>query len=154
LETKISYLEAKTRDIELGKIVVSTPTEGAPAMNKAELAKAKKEQAAKAKAEKKQKALLAKKTQQQPKPKPQQQAPVVSQSEGKVLVVNKEYNFAVISLGSRDGVAVGKVFSVYHNGAYIGDMRVEKVHDAMSAAGFTTLDKNKISEGDKVSSKG
>jgi outer membrane murein-binding lipoprotein Lpp len=71
--------------------------------------------------------------------------------EGKVLVVNKEYNFAVISLGAKDNITVGSVFGVYHNDAYLGDVKVEKVHESMSAAGFASTDvKNKISEGDKV----
>jgi hypothetical protein len=68
-----------------------------------------------------------------------------------VLVVNKDYNFAVINLGSKDGVALGNEFAVYRNNKFIGDMKVEKVHDAMSAAGFSSGDmKDKVSEGDKV----
>jgi len=70
---------------------------------------------------------------------------------GKVLVLNKEYNFAVINLGSADGVNIGDIFSVYHNNNYIGDVKIEKVHDSMSAAGFaSTAIKDSISEGDKV----
>ena len=70
---------------------------------------------------------------------------------GKVLVLNKEYNFAVINLGSADGVNTGDIFSVYHNNNYIGDLKIEKVHDSMSAAGFaSTAIKDNISEGDKV----
>ena len=42
-------------------------------------------------------------------------------------------------------------FPIYHNNQYVGDVKVEKVHDAMSAAGFVSADiKDKISEGDKV----
>lgn len=71
--------------------------------------------------------------------------------EGKVLVVNKDYRFAVINLGSKDGASVGAVFSVVHNGKNIGDVKVEKVHDTMSAAGFVTPElKDKILEGDSV----
>jgi len=70
---------------------------------------------------------------------------------GKVLVLNKEYNFAVINLGSADGVNIGDIFSVYHNNKYIGDVKIEKVHDSMSAAGLvSTAIKDNISEGDKV----
>ncbi len=70
---------------------------------------------------------------------------------GKVLVINKDYNFAVINLGTKDGVAVGDIFSVYHRNKYVGDVKVEKVHDSMSAAGFLSPDlKNKFSEGDKI----
>lgn len=71
--------------------------------------------------------------------------------EGKILVVNKEYNFAVINLGSKDGVGMADVFSIYHENKYIGDVKVEKVHDSMAAAGFLTDEiKNKVSEGDQV----
>jgi len=77
-----------------------------------------------------------------------------SGSEGSVLVVNKEYGFAVISLGLRDGIRVGDVFSIYHNNKYTGDVKVDKVHDAMSAAGFLSPEmKDKVSEGDKVIAK-
>lgn len=74
--------------------------------------------------------------------------------ESKVLVVNKDYNFAVINLGAKDGVAVGDVFSVYHGTDFVGEVKVEKVHEAMAAAGFTSEDlKNKVSEGDRVMQK-
>jgi chromosome segregation ATPase len=71
--------------------------------------------------------------------------------EGKIAVVNKDYNFAVINLGNKDGVTVGSIFGVIHNNKNAGDLKVEKVHDNMSAAGFVTPDmKDKIAEGDKV----
>lgn len=71
--------------------------------------------------------------------------------EGKVLVVNRDYNFAVINLGSKDGVGIGNEFSIYNNDKYIGVVKVEKVHDSMAAAGFGASDlKDKINEGNKV----
>lgn len=74
-----------------------------------------------------------------------------SQLEGKVLVINKDYNFVVINLGGKDGVGTGNVFSVYRNNKYLGDIKVEKIHDSMAAAGFVTKDlKGVINEGDKV----
>ena len=49
---------------------------------------------------------------------------------------------------------MGDVFSVYHGNNYIGDLKVEKLQESMSAAGFVTEDlKNKVQEGDKVSKK-
>ena len=71
--------------------------------------------------------------------------------EGKILVINKDYNFMVINLGTKDGISSGDVFSIYHNNKYVGDAKVEKVHDAMSAAGFLSEGiKDKVNEGDEV----
>ncbi|MDD4939750.1 MAG: hypothetical protein PHE18_03450 [Candidatus Omnitrophica bacterium] len=71
--------------------------------------------------------------------------------EGGVLVVNKEYNFAVINLGSNDRVSQGDTFSVFHNENYIGDIIVQKVHESMSAADFASPSvKDAVSEGDRV----
>jgi hypothetical protein len=71
--------------------------------------------------------------------------------EGKVLVVNRDYNFVVINLGSQQGIKLDDEFAVYHKEKYIGDIKVEKLHDSMSAAGFvSTQIKDKIAEGDKV----
>jgi len=57
----------------------------------------------------------------------------------------------VINLGSKDGVALDDVFYVYHSNKYIGDIKLEKIHDSMAAAGFVSANiKNKIAEGDRV----
>jgi len=72
-------------------------------------------------------------------------------ADGKVLIVNREYNFAVINKGSKDGIAVGTDFAIYHNNKFIGDIRIEQLHEAMSAAGFLTPElRDKIREGDVV----
>ncbi|MFA4854762.1 MAG: hypothetical protein WC616_05385, partial [Candidatus Omnitrophota bacterium] len=70
--------------------------------------------------------------------------------EGRVMVVNKDYNFAVLNLGSKDGVNTGDEFSVYHAGKVIGVLKVEKVHESMAAAGFSEELKSIISENDEV----
>lgn len=81
----------------------------------------------------------------------QQENSAAQPKEGKVLVVNKEYDFAVINLGNQDTVKVGDEFSMYHNDAYIGDSKVEKVHELMASVGFLSDGiKEQISEGDKV----
>ena len=81
----------------------------------------------------------------------EQWQPVPGALEGQILVVNKEYNFAVVNLGVKNGVNVNNVFAVYSQGQYIGDIKVEKVHESMSAANFVTPGiKDKILEGDKV----
>lgn len=129
LESQIGDLEQKTKDegsdVELGTIVVA-PELQAPAT--AQVTPTAKNTAAVI-----------------------PQKPSVSAAEGKVLVVNKEYNFAVINLGSKDGVAMGDVFYVYHNNKYIGDITLEKIHDSMAAAGFASSNVEKrIAEGDRV----
>jgi hypothetical protein len=128
LEAKINDLEIRYQGVELGKIVVSpetTPLEG--------------EKTAKPSAEKK----------------PVSKSKASGNLSGKVLVVNKEYDFVVINLGSKDKVAIGDIFSVYHNNQIIGDVKIDKLHDSMAAAVFLSADtKNKISEGDEVVQKG
>ncbi len=79
------------------------------------------------------------------------QPQTVSPLEGKVLVVNKEYDFAVINLGAQDAINAGDIFSVYHGDSYIGNIQVDKTRGAISACGFTSKElKDKISEGDRV----
>ena len=123
LESKVKDLESNPQGVELGKIVVSPEVITAePQIKKTSLAKKAKE------------AVLAEK-------------PI----EGKVLVVNKEYNFVVINLGSRDGVGLGQVFSISRGNNYIGDVKIEKLHDSMAGASFLSDEiKDKIKEGDKV----
>ena len=73
--------------------------------------------------------------------------------EGKVMIVNKEFNFVVINLGSKDKVSVGDEFLVSRLGKPIGDLKVEKVHEFMSAAGFAGQLKDLIKENDLVTKK-
>lgn len=73
--------------------------------------------------------------------------------EGKVIIVNKEFNFVVINLGSKDKVGVGDEFLVSRDGKPIGDLKIEKVHEAMSAAGFAAELKDLIKENDLVTQK-
>lgn len=127
LEAKIKDFEAKSQGVELGNIVVSQEAASAVTPNE------KRENPAMPVSVKSEKNTAGKGL------------------EGKVLVVNKDYNFAVISLGEKNGINVGDVFSIYHNNRYVGDVKVEKVHDSMAAAGFVSQDiKDKVSEGDKV----
>lgn len=127
LELKVKKLEAKSH-VELGKIVVSPETVQVASL-KEEKDKKITEPVSSAK-----------------------EVPGIKQGiEGKVLVLNKEYNFAVVNLGSKDGIVIGDQFAVYHGDKYVGDVKVEKVQESMSAAGFVEEDiKNKVKEGDKV----
>jgi predicted RNase H-like nuclease (RuvC/YqgF family) len=133
LEEKISDLEAKAQSgVELGKIVVGPEASKVPqgqSTAKPSAAAAKKSTV--------------------PSPLPAERS-----LEGKVLVVNRDYDFVVLSIGSKDGVNSGNVFSIYHGNKLIGDVKVDKVHDSMAAASFVSADmKNKVNEGDKAVSK-
>jgi chromosome segregation ATPase len=141
LENTIKELQAQAEKVELGKIVVAS--EPKPAAEQVQAKPAPGKKAAKTAPESKPAKPAAKK---------QEAKPAAAQGlEGKVLVVNRDYNFAVINLGNKDGVAVEDIFSVYHNNKPVGDIKVMKVHDAMSAADFVSMDiKSKIAEDDKV----
>lgn len=129
LEVKINERQAKSQGVELGTIVVSPEVTASTAAS----------------------GQAPTKSAVQPQP---QESAHSSGVEGKVLVVNKDYDFMVINLGSKDGIGLGDIFSVYHENKYIGDVKVEKLHDSMSAAGFLSLEiKHKVSEGDKVAQK-
>lgn len=176
LKAKSSDLEAKMKKIELGTIVVApvansseektvkavkekkdTKKDVKKETQKEEKKEVKKEEK---KEEKKSKLISAPKervtkTEVVSTPKAEAKktvpAPVSKELEGMVLVINKEYNFAVINLGSNEGVELSDSFSIYHAGKYVGDVKVEKVHNSVSAAGFVADDiKDKVNEGDKV----
>ena len=53
-----------------------------------------------------------------------------------VLLVNRQHNFIVFDAGKQDGVAVGDVLDVFHEGKFIGSVVVQKTHDTLSAADF------------------
>jgi chromosome segregation ATPase len=137
LEAKIKSLEPAST-VELGKVVVNNETSVIDAK-------------AKAKAEAKMKANVP--AQKPAKVEKKEKVPQVKSLEGKIVVVNKENNFVVLNLGSKDGVSIGDEFSVSRAGKTIGEVKVEKVHESMSAAGFATELKDIISENDKVAQK-
>ena len=127
LKVKIKNLETSASGVELGKVVVNSET---AALKDVHLPV--------------------------PEPVKQKEMKAASQDnslEGKVTVVNKEYNFVVINLGQKDGVKKGDLFSVYREGKVIGDIKVEKVHESMSAAGFAVELKDIIKENDLVAQK-
>ncbi len=131
LEEKIKNTESAGSAVELGKVIVNNE----PAVSANNFAKNKPKPAVKEKADKK-------------------TAPPQAKSlEGKVAVVNKEFNFAVINLGSKDNVTVGDEFLVSRDGKSIGVIKIEKVHESMSAAGFAPELKDLIKENDVVAQK-
>lgn len=71
--------------------------------------------------------------------------------EGKVLVVNSEYDFVVVNIGQKENVAVGDTFDIFHKEKKIGQMKVEEVRDTMSVAMPVTANLIKqIKEDDRV----
>ncbi|MFC1754339.1 hypothetical protein ACFL96_13270 [Thermoproteota archaeon] len=68
-----------------------------------------------------------------------------------VFLVNREYDFLILNIGKNEGVVVGEIFEVFHDGASIGNIQTEKIHDAMSAAKFLEgFRKDQVVEGDRV----
>lgn len=53
---------------------------------------------------------------------------------GRVLVVNKEYNFIVLDLGQNDGVKKGMVFEIREGSEFLGKAEIDKVYETMSSA--------------------
>lgn len=69
------------------------------------------------------------------------------EAEGKVLVVNKEFNFIVVAAGNNKGITPGVVFGVFRGGKLVAKAQVEKVYETMSAANIMP-DSGEIKEGD------
>lgn len=67
---------------------------------------------------------------------------------GRVLVVNKNYNFIITSLG-KDKVLKGDFLGVYRNSRLIGKVRVSKIYANMCSAEITSQIVP-IAEGDEV----
>lgn len=69
--------------------------------------------------------------------------------EAKVLVVNREYNFVVLNLGTKDGIRKGTRFSVLRDNKTIATAEVDKVYDNMAAANLLEeAKKGDVKEGD------
>ncbi|HAH21079.1 MAG: hypothetical protein A2Y00_00290 [Omnitrophica WOR_2 bacterium GWF2_43_52] len=54
--------------------------------------------------------------------------------QGKVLAVNKEYDFVVVNLGQKDNISVSDMLEVFRNSKKICELKVEEVKDTMSVA--------------------
>lgn len=71
--------------------------------------------------------------------------------EGEVLVVNREFNFIVISLGKQDDLKEGDRLSVYDGDKLLGQVYIETVRENISAAtGGKDLDAYRMRAGNKV----
>ncbi len=69
---------------------------------------------------------------------------------GRILVVNDEFNFVVVSFGKNDGLKGGEVLNIYRDSKPIGKVQVEKLYDAISAATILDGKTGVYKEGDTV----
>ena len=71
--------------------------------------------------------------------------------QGQVIVVNREYDFIVVNLGSNQGLTLGQEFHIVRGDQVLGRVKVEKLYDELSAAAILpNSDKDAIREGDAV----
>ena len=77
--------------------------------------------------------------------------PAVAPLEGKVLVVNKEYDFIVVNLGQKENVGIGQTIELFRKDKKLGQAKVEEVRDTMSVATPVTKDMIKqVKEDDRA----
>ena len=77
--------------------------------------------------------------------------PLSKSLEGKILVVNREFNFVVVNLGSKNGVKEGTRLALLRGDKTMGTAQVEKIYENMAAATVVTEEKKgQIKEGDLV----
>lgn len=58
------------------------------------------------------------------------------EGKGKVISIDSDTDFVIVSLGERDGIAIDTVLSIYRGQQYLGDVKVSRVLPEMSAADF------------------
>jgi ABC-type Na+ efflux pump permease subunit len=74
-----------------------------------------------------------------------------SAKEGRVLSVDTETDFLIFDLGSVHGIKSGDVMSVYRGKSYLGDVKVSRVQEEMSAADFIApLVSRKVRKNDQL----
>jgi hypothetical protein len=72
-------------------------------------------------------------------------------NKGRVLSVDKEAEFIICSLGINQGMKTGDVLSVYRGDRYLGDVKISRAQDQMSAADFVPpLSSHKVHKNDIV----
>jgi len=82
---------------------------------------------------------------------PSPSAPAAKATSGKVLVVNREFNFVVVNLGTKDGMQIGTKMNIFRSDKKIGSAQVERVYENMSAATLLAEEqKGQIKEGDRI----
>ena len=73
---------------------------------------------------------------------------------GRILSVDTETEFVIVSLGKKDGLDVGNILSVYRNENYVGDIKITRLQLEMSAADLVLpLSIRNIQRNDQVKTK-
>ena len=73
---------------------------------------------------------------------------------GRILSVDTETGFVIVSLGKKDVLDVGNILSVYHNENYVGDIKITRLQLEMSAADLVLpLSIRNIQRNDQVKTK-
>ena len=62
------------------------------------------------------------------------QEPVSKKQQGKILMINKDYNFILVDLGLVDGLNQSQILSVIREDTSIADVRIENVYEKMASA--------------------
>ena len=74
-----------------------------------------------------------------------------SAKEGKVLNIDTETEFLIFDIGTKSGVKQGDVMSVYRGKQYLGDVKVSRAQEEMSAADFIPpLSSRQVRKNDQV----
>lgn len=71
-------------------------------------------------------------------------------SQGKVILVNREYQFVVVSLGKLDGLKEKDKLEILRDGQVVGKVNVTKLYDSLSSCDILEESKLSFKEGDIV----
>lgn len=74
--------------------------------------------------------------------------------EGEIIVFNPEKQLVMVNLGRNRGAEVGRRFTLWRDGAYLGDVRVQRVFANMSACEIITALDKEVRVGDIARSVG
>ena len=83
-------------------------------------------------------------------------APINSSAEfhpstGAVLMINQDYQFIVVDIGAAEGAQVGRFVQIYQKGQIIGQGRIDRVYQDLSAATILSEDTiAHVQQGDQV----
>jgi hypothetical protein len=70
---------------------------------------------------------------------------------GKVLTVNRKFNFVVINQGLQEGLKMGDKLKVLKQGNEVATVQIEKLYDKFSAATLVEENpKQQVVEGDEI----